>query len=119
METVQTHAPSDQGLHCLLKEGWASPLVKKSKISFFLFQAAIRGYFGRCNFQRRLYEHKTTIIQSSVRTYLARQRFKKVLYGIVKIQGHFKRRKAKAELKQLKVSYTIYVLKVGTPKIIM
>ena len=68
------------------------------------FQAAIRGYFGRRDFQRRLYEHKTRIIQCSIRGFLARKRYKKVMYGIVKIQGHYRRRKAKAQLKILKVS---------------
>lgn len=70
---------------------------------FYLFQAAIRGYFGRRDFRRRLYEHKTKIIQARIRGYLARKQYKRVMYGIIKIQGHYKRRKARAQLKILKV----------------
>lgn len=63
------------------------------------------------DFKKRLYEYKTTVIQAKIRSYLARKRFKTVMYGVVKIQGHFRRRKAKAELKRLKVCRTFSLKK--------
>lgn len=70
----------------------------------FFFQSAIRGYFGRMLFKKELHEHRAVTIQKMVRSYLARKRYKRVMRGIILLQSHYRRRKAKKELKHLKVS---------------
>ena len=55
-------------------------------------------------FKKELHEHRAVTIQKMVRSYLARKRYKRVMRGIVLLQSHYRRRKAKKELKHLKVS---------------
>lgn len=69
-------------------------------------QSAIRGYFGRMLFKQELHEHRAITIQKMVRSYLARRRYKRVMRGIVLLQSHYRRRRAKKQLKVLKVCHT-------------
>ena len=43
------------------------------------------------------------VIQKNVRTFLMRRKFKRVLRGIILVQSHYRRRKARLQLKLLKV----------------
>lgn len=71
-----------------------------------VLQSAIRGYFGRMLFKQELHEHRAITIQKMVRSYLARRRYKRVMRGIVLLQSHYRRRRAKKQLKVLKVCHT-------------
>lgn len=59
--------------------------------------------FGRRAFQKALHTHRATLIQRFVRGWLARVRYRRVIRGIVKLQSHYRRRKAKTQLRILKV----------------
>ncbi|XP_062613392.1 unconventional myosin-Va-like isoform X4 [Saccostrea cucullata] len=74
--------------------------VRKATV---IIQSAIRGFFGRILFKKELHEHRAITIQKLVRSWLARKRYKRVMRGIVLLQSHFRRRRAKKELKQLKI----------------
>ncbi|XP_022303516.2 unconventional myosin-Va-like isoform X3 [Crassostrea virginica] len=74
--------------------------VRKATV---VIQSAIRGYFGRMLFKKELHEHRAVTIQKMVRSYLARKRYKRVMRGIILLQSHYRRRKAKKELKHLKI----------------
>ena len=60
---------------------------------------------GRLHFQKVLANHKALLIQRVWRGYVARKRVKALHYGIVLLQSHYRRRKAKEELRQLKVVF--------------
>ncbi|XP_052692333.1 unconventional myosin-Va-like isoform X3 [Crassostrea angulata] len=74
--------------------------VRKATV---VIQSAIRGYFGRMLFKQELHEHRAITIQKMVRSYLARRRYKRVMRGIVLLQSHYRRRRAKKQLKVLKI----------------
>ena len=59
--------------------------------------------FGRRRFYAIHKEAKTIVIQAAVRAFIAKQKYQKVMRGIVKLQGHVRRKAAKKELKRLKV----------------
>ncbi len=59
--------------------------------------------FGRRRFNKIHKEARTIVIQAAVRAYIARQKYKKTMRGIIKLQSHVRRKAAKKELKQLKV----------------
>ena len=67
------------------------------------FQAYCRGLLARRNHVDMLRNAKAKVIQKFARGYLVRQRYQRVLRGIIKLQSHVRRRRAKKELKQLKV----------------
>lgn len=71
-----------------------------------MLQAYTRGMFGRRKFYAVHKEARTVIIQAAVRAWIARQRYEKTMRGIVKLQGHVRRKAAKKELKRLKVGTT-------------
>ena len=59
--------------------------------------------FGRRRFYAVHKEARTIVIQAAIRAYVARKKYKKVMRGIIKLQGHVRRKAAKKELKRLKV----------------
>ncbi|CAH1789346.1 unnamed protein product, partial [Owenia fusiformis] len=66
-------------------------------------QALARGVFSRRMFKEMVRENRAVKIQTQIRGLLARRRFKMVRNGIIKLQSHYRRRKAKAQLKILKI----------------
>ncbi|XP_069102080.1 LOW QUALITY PROTEIN: unconventional myosin-Va-like [Argopecten irradians] len=75
--------------------------VKKRAV--IKLQACIRGLFGRREYQKQMHEHRAVVIQRHVRGWLQRRRYRKIVHGFVLVQSHFRRRKAKAQLKILKI----------------
>ena len=67
------------------------------------FQTIARGWFGRLAYTDLRRQAKVLIIQRTVRGWMARQQYHRVIRGIIKLQGHVRRKKAKRELKKLKV----------------
>ncbi|XP_063151902.1 unconventional myosin-Vb isoform X2 [Candoia aspera] len=74
--------------------------IRKAAITI---QSFTRGMFVRKNYQKILMEYKATIIQKHTRAWLARKNFAKFRCAAVIIQCYFRRRKAKQELKALKI----------------
>ncbi|VDI30913.1 Hypothetical predicted protein, partial [Mytilus galloprovincialis] len=68
-----------------------------------LLARRIRGFFGRREFEKALHTHRAVVIQRYARGWLARVRYRRVIRGIIKLQGHYRRRKAKKELQKLKI----------------
>ena len=69
-----------------------------------LFQCAARSMFARRLYAQKLRISKSIIIQKSIRGWLQRRKFQRVMHGIVLLQSHVRRRAAKRELKRLKVT---------------
>jgi len=72
---------------------------------FPLRQALARGVLARRRYVEKLRNVKAVVIQKNVRRWLATRRYSLILHGIIKIQSHYRRRKAKLQLKILKVRY--------------
>ncbi|XP_021345690.1 unconventional myosin-Va-like isoform X3 [Mizuhopecten yessoensis] len=66
-------------------------------------QACIRGLFGRRQYQKQMHEYRAIVIQKYIRGWLQRRRYHKIIHGFVLIQSHYRRRKARAQLKVLKI----------------
>ncbi|VDI51604.1 myosin V [Mytilus galloprovincialis] len=79
-----------------------SRTTSKCQDAVLIFQASIRGFFGRREFEKALHTHRAVVIQRYARGWLARVRYRRVIRGIIKLQGHYRRRKAKKELQKLK-----------------
>ena len=69
-----------------------------------VFQSFARGLFGRQKFNQLRAERKAVYVQKHIRGWLQRKRYKTVIRGVTLLQAHVRRRAAKKQLKQLKVS---------------
>ncbi|XP_067654116.1 unconventional myosin-Va-like isoform X2 [Haliotis asinina] len=97
----QTHAAT------VIQSKWRSyrkwSVYNKLRTSVILLQAKIRGNFARERYIGLLKQNRAVAIQRTIRAFLARKRFKRVMRGIILLQSHVRRRKAKKELKMLKI----------------
>jgi len=66
-------------------------------------QSKSRGYLVRKNLQQRILERSVLVLQSSVRMWIARQRFLTFQRAIILLQSHQRRREACSEVKKLRV----------------
>ncbi len=62
-----------------------------------------RGFVARKNRDLIVFNIKATKIQACARGWLARCRYKKIIRGIILLQSHFRRRKARKFFKELKI----------------
>ncbi|XP_013411638.1 unconventional myosin-Va-like [Lingula anatina] len=90
-----------------MQKVWRGYKVRKAYLrtrqAVITIQKYARGMAGRQEFRAVLRDHKAVIIQSHIRGWLAKRRYRKVMRGIILIQSHYRRRKARAMLKILKV----------------
>ena len=66
-------------------------------------QTIARGWFGRQQFNNLRRENKVMVIQRTVRGWMARRHYQRTIRGIIKLQSHVRRKKARRELTKLKV----------------
>ena len=71
-------------------------------------QAFARGKFSRQKYLALRVEAKTIVIQAAIKGYIARKKYVAMINGFIKLQAHVRRRAAKKELKQLKVSLSLF-----------
>ncbi|XP_071098869.1 unconventional myosin-Va-like isoform X3 [Haliotis cracherodii] len=97
----QTHAA------IVIQSKWRSyrkwSVYRKLRTSVILLQAKIRGNFARERYIGLMKQKRAVTIQRTIRAFLARKRYKRVMRGIILLQSHVRRRKAKRELKTLKI----------------
>ena len=75
-----------------------------------MMQSFARGLIGRQQFTSLCTTIKVLAIQRYVRGWLARRHYKRVIKGIILMQGHVRRRMAKRLLKQMKVRSSVIQL---------
>lgn len=76
---------------------------QRKQRAIVLIQSLLRGVAARKAYREKLRQAKAVVIQKNVRMWAARARFKRVVHGIVLLQSHVRRRRAKAELRLLKI----------------